>query len=253
MKWFKHDSDASIDSKLQSLLLDYGASGYGLYWYCIELIAQNVNENNITFELDHDARIISRNLNLTYQETKDMMKYMIDLGLFSLNNEKLVCYSLAKRLDQSMTSSPKMRNIISSIKENHDSVMIKSCKNRIDKKRKEENKEDKNIDKKEIEFTFTLKNLTQFENLSDEYKTKLEDEIIKLNKNLSYEDFTMALMAKGYKYKNFLLAYKTWVKNDSKKPQQNYQPQKTRAESNREFIEKHYGINEDNIIDTEIF
>ena len=28
--------------------------------------------------------------------------------------------------------------------------------------------------------------------------------------------------------------------------------QKSRAESNREFIEKHYGINEDNIIDTEI-
>ena len=52
MKWFKHDSDASIDAKLQILLLDYGAKGYGLYWYCVELIAQGVNENNITFELN---------------------------------------------------------------------------------------------------------------------------------------------------------------------------------------------------------
>lgn len=127
MKWFKHDSDASIDAKLQELLLDYGASGYGLYWYCVELIAQNVNENNITFELEHDARIIARNLNLTAQETKDMMQKMIDLGLFSFSeNHKLACYTLAKKLDQSMTSNEKMRKIIAEIKENHDGVMTKS-------------------------------------------------------------------------------------------------------------------------------
>ena len=58
-------------------MLDYGAAGYGLYWYCVELIAQNVNKDNITFELEHDARIIARNLNLTILETTNMMKKMV--------------------------------------------------------------------------------------------------------------------------------------------------------------------------------
>jgi len=126
MKWFKHDSDASIDAKLQELLLDYGAAGYGLYWYCLELIAQGVGKNNITFELEHDVRIIARNMNLTQQETKDMMKKMIELELFSLSkNSKLACYAMAKRLDKSMTSNSDMRNIIGNIKlEGHDAVMI---------------------------------------------------------------------------------------------------------------------------------
>lgn len=227
MKWFKHDTDASIDSKIQSLLLDYGAAGYGLYWYCIELIAQNVNESNITFELEHDARIISRNLNLSIQETKDMMKYMVELGLFSVNNDRLACYALAKRLDQSMTSSPKMRNIISGIKENHDSVMIKSCKNRIEEKRREEiidNSQQEQIKEYLSEKDFTLSKLTSYDNLSATYKEKLEEflnryiedlelKILNANgnkKTLQYEDFILSLEAKGYKYKNFISAYKTW-------------------------------------------
>lgn len=146
MQWFKHDADASIDAKLQMLLLDYGAAGYGLYWYCIELIAQGVDKNNITFELEHDARIIAKNLNLSIQETKDMMQKMIDLGLFSITtNNKLACYALAKRLDQSMTGSADFRKLINSIKTRHDGVMTKDdgVMNRIEENRIEENIKDK--------------------------------------------------------------------------------------------------------------
>ena len=45
-----------MDAKLQEVLLDYGLEGYGLYWYCIELIAQRVTTNNLTFELEHDVK-----------------------------------------------------------------------------------------------------------------------------------------------------------------------------------------------------
>lgn len=154
MKWFKHDTDASIDAKLQELLLDYGAAGYGLYWYCVELIAQGISESNITFELEHDARIIARNLNLTVQETKDMMKKMVELDLFSITkNEKLACYALAKRLDKSMTGNVQFREMIERIKENHDylpkyhdSVMkhhdlVSPEEKRREEIRQEENKE----------------------------------------------------------------------------------------------------------------
>lgn len=113
MKWFKHDTDASIDAKLQEVLLDYGAAGYGLYWYCIELIAKDVTPKNITFELEHDVRIIARNLNLSVKEVQDMMQRMIDIGLFDISkNKKIACVKLAYRLDDSMRKGRQIGDIL---------------------------------------------------------------------------------------------------------------------------------------------
>ena len=82
MKWFKHDSDAHMDAKLKRVQIKYGMVGYGLYWYCLELIASNVKQNSITFELDHDAEIISHDTGLHYEVVQEMITYMVDLGLF---------------------------------------------------------------------------------------------------------------------------------------------------------------------------
>ena len=71
---------------------------------------------------------------------------------------------------------------------------------------------------------FTLSKLTSYDNLSAAYKEKLEEflnryiedlelKILNANgnkKTLQYEDFILSLEAKGYKYKNFISAYKTW-------------------------------------------
>jgi len=73
MKWLKHDSDANMDFKLQQLLLDYGLEGYGLYWYCLELIVNKVDVGNVTFRLEHDSRIIARNTGSTVQRVEEMM------------------------------------------------------------------------------------------------------------------------------------------------------------------------------------
>ena len=70
-------------------------------------------------------------------------------------------------------------------------------------------------------FSFSLSQLTQYENVSSEYKEKLKEEIEKLNFSLSYEDFVDSLIAKGYKYKNFLAAYNNWCKKDSNKDKTN--------------------------------
>jgi len=99
MKWFKHDADANMDAKLQEILLDYGLEGYGLYWYCIELIAGNVGPENITFELEHDARVIARNTCSTAQRVEEMMKKFSELGLFEMSEGVISCLKLAKRAD----------------------------------------------------------------------------------------------------------------------------------------------------------
>ena len=54
------------------------------------------------------------------------MKYMCDVGLFENNNNVITCLKIAKRMDSSMTSNPKMRKLIQKIHENHDGVMTLS-------------------------------------------------------------------------------------------------------------------------------
>jgi hypothetical protein len=116
LKWYKHDSDANMDARLQEVLLDYGLEGYGLYWYCLELITNKVTSDNITFTLEHDARVIARNTGSTVQKVEEMMKKFVSLGLFEEDGGIITCFKLAKRLDQSMTNSPKMRVFIDSIR-----------------------------------------------------------------------------------------------------------------------------------------
>lgn len=143
MKWFKHDTDASMDAKLQEVMLDYGLEGYGLYWYCIELIAGKVDAENLTFSLEHDARIIARNTGSTAQKVTEMMTRFVDLGLFQNNDGLITCLRLAKRLNKSMTSNPEMRKAIEAMNKNHDSIMTQSGLIMQEENRTEENRTDK--------------------------------------------------------------------------------------------------------------
>ncbi len=158
MKWIKHDSDAHRDAKLRKLVMAYGLEGYGLYWYCLEEIARNVTQHKFTFELEHDAEIIAFSTGTSAEKVETMMRKMVDLGLFEDSAGVITCLKLAKRLDQSMTSNPEMRKIISLhknqqlSKNNHDPIMTESGNShaRIDKIRLEENRTDK---KKTRRFT----------------------------------------------------------------------------------------------------
>ena len=123
MEWFRHDSNANLDEKLQEVLLDYGLEGYGLYWYCIELIVGKTSSDNITFELKHDARVIARNTSSTPQRVEEMMKRFIHLGLFENEDNKITCLKVAKRLMSSATSNPQMRSIIQDIKQRYDTAI----------------------------------------------------------------------------------------------------------------------------------
>jgi uncharacterized phage protein (TIGR02220 family) len=141
MQWFKHDSNANTDEKLQEVLLDYGLEGYGLYWYCLELIVNRVDKSNITFELKHDARIIARNTGSTQQKVESMMSRFIELGLFENNGGRITCLKLMKRMDSSMTSNTYMRDLIVKAKQSHDGIMTESAnvmqeENRIEENRK---------------------------------------------------------------------------------------------------------------------
>ena len=144
MKWIQHDTDANQDAKLQNVLLDYGLEGYGLYWYCIELIAGKIDKDCLTFELEHDARIIARNTGSTPQKVEEMMRYFVKEGLFEDSTGVITCLKLAKRLNKSMTSNPQMREIIGNLK-NHDAIMTESESIMQDKIRLDQNRIEKEV------------------------------------------------------------------------------------------------------------
>jgi hypothetical protein len=100
MKWFKHDSDASNDAKLKKLRLKYGATGYGIYWYCLELIARNVEKHNLTFELEHDAELIADDFKLSAELVQHIMTYMVELELFENTGGIVSCLKMATRTDE---------------------------------------------------------------------------------------------------------------------------------------------------------
>ena len=100
MKWFKHDSDASFDAKLRKLKIKYGMEGYGLYWHCLECIARGVDTHNLTFELEEDSEVIALDTHLSRELVEDMMRYMLELGLFEEGRGRITCLKMATRTDE---------------------------------------------------------------------------------------------------------------------------------------------------------
>lgn len=115
MKWFKHDSNAHIDAKMKKVRHNYGIEGYGLYWYCLELISGLVDKDNITFELEEDAETIAKEWNMKPESVQKIIRYMCDIGLFESNNGVITCLKLAKRLDDTNAKNPEIKLILESL------------------------------------------------------------------------------------------------------------------------------------------
>jgi predicted DNA binding protein len=113
MKWFKHFTKAHEDRAVETLISEYGVSGYGLYFYCLEIIAGSIDAENISFELEPDAKILARRLSMDTILVEKIMHSCVDLGLFEItDNGRLSCLKMAKYLEKSSTSNKEMRKII---------------------------------------------------------------------------------------------------------------------------------------------
>jgi len=113
MKWFKHFSNSHNNNKLTKVRMRYGADGYAIYWYCLELIASDLGESKqITFELCHDAEVIGHNLKIDQIRVEEIMRYMVDIGLFDEASGTITCLKLAKYLDKKTTRNKTIHAII---------------------------------------------------------------------------------------------------------------------------------------------
>jgi len=135
LKWFKHDSNANTDAKLQRVRMKYGMEGYGLYWYLLELIAAGVEKHNITFELEHDSEIISFNTGIHRDVIQEMMTFFVELNLLENSSGLITCLKMASRTDDYIG-----RIATNKLRTNSEQSMNKLVVNRIEENRIEESR-----------------------------------------------------------------------------------------------------------------
>jgi hypothetical protein len=149
MKWFKHSGTASRDAKVAKLLAEFGIEGYGLYFYCIELIASKTDSDDLTFELEHDAALIAEWVKLDTLKVEKIMQRCIELELFGIaDNGHLTCFKLIKWIDRKLVGETTYARMVGQIGDYPRKPPIIPAKvgenplsleeNRTDKKRKEE-------------------------------------------------------------------------------------------------------------------
>lgn len=217
MKWFKHDSDASNDAKLKKLRLKYGAQGYGIYWYCLELIARNVEKNNLTFELEHDAELIADDFKLSSELVQHIMTYMVDLGLFENLTGVITCLKMASRTDEYT------QKLIQSIKKTNDNVTTLSRQNQIKSVLIEENRieeirlEDNITEEKEKKQTIKGSRLSQDWVIPDEYIEYCKKQRPELDVKLvadNFKDFWISKSGSDANKLDWLATWRSWVRKE---------------------------------------
>lgn len=121
MKWFRHHSDAHRKKGMMKLRQEYGAAGLGLYWYCLECIAAPIDKANISFELEHDAPVLAKELLLDTIKCEEMMRFMCrpDVGLFISDQAggRIFCLELAHLIQNSIVKNPALKLIQDHLKQ----------------------------------------------------------------------------------------------------------------------------------------
>jgi len=134
--------------------MEYGIEGYGLYYACVEIIAGNLSTDNITFELEHDAKIMAYKFRMDTLKVEEIMHRCIEYGLFDLaESGHIRCLSLARMLDESTSRNPEFAKLQSKVKisglipekfpKASGQTLKISEQNRIEEKRIEENRKEK--------------------------------------------------------------------------------------------------------------
>lgn len=83
MKWFKHYTDASFDSKIAEVEQEYGLTGYAVYFKIIEICAlQWDGKTNPKFKLNRKKT--KSILSLNYKKTESILSLFSVLNLFNV-------------------------------------------------------------------------------------------------------------------------------------------------------------------------
>lgn len=213
MKWFKHFTNAHNDNALTKVRMRYGADGYAVYWYCLELIAGDLDGSKANFELSHDAEVIGYALKIDQLRVEEIMQYMVKLNLFEQNNSIISCLKIAKFLDKKSTRNPEIHAIIDNVAHINNKLSATSTDvsatsaARLDKIR---------LDKKKTTSRFTPPTVQEVKEYCVERKNRVDPQEFVDH----YE--TNGWMRGKTKIKDWKACVRTWEKNKMYKKEEQY-------------------------------
>lgn len=84
MKWFKHESSALKDEKIQDLIFEYGMEGYGFYFALVELVAEKL-DGKMNPEIELSYHYFRRFMRVSHQKTIKILSFLDQISLISCN------------------------------------------------------------------------------------------------------------------------------------------------------------------------
>lgn len=99
MKWFKHYSDAYSNLKLRIIRQEFKGDGYGAYWLCLELVAQQGDTN---FEISKEKqwkKILEFELGIKEEKLELILTKFAELGLIDLQKFQKGILSIPKMIE----------------------------------------------------------------------------------------------------------------------------------------------------------
>lgn len=131
MKWFKHESDAHTNLKLQRVLDQVGVEAYGYYWICVELVA--IQGENFRVKSEKNWKnYIQKMTGLLVERQDKYLPVFVQEGLIDKKANKRGDLFIPKLAERSDDYTNRMRR-----KYEHSPYPIeekRTDKNRIDKK-----------------------------------------------------------------------------------------------------------------------
>lgn len=137
MKWFKHHSDANTNLKLRIIVRELGMEGYGLYWFLLELVAQQGENFRIKREKEWKMAVMI-SANIEQKKLEVLLNRFSELDLIDRKGLAKGILYIPKIGEYSDEYTKRVRRVS---EQDTDNVPLEE--KRIDKKRREENKEEK--------------------------------------------------------------------------------------------------------------
>ncbi len=108
--------------------MKYGADGYALYFFCLELIAAPIDSKRVNFDLEHDAEYLAYRLKIDSRRVEEIMRFLVDQELFEVDEvtHRITCLQLALRLENSIVKNPEL-------KKTQKRIMAKIAKHKLKK------------------------------------------------------------------------------------------------------------------------
>jgi uncharacterized protein (DUF427 family) len=149
MKWFKHDVDASNDSRIRKLKRKFGMEGYGIYFNTLELVARGFESNLGMLPIEWDDDALEMEFETTPDKIRTVFKYMVQIGLFEETNGQLFNPKIVNRCDDYTARLLRKENIQAQSTDNVRTSSDSVCESPLRNRSRDRNRSRLEVEKRE--------------------------------------------------------------------------------------------------------